>query len=88
MPMKQNPNCDMGRCHSSYGQVRIAPNDADPNGSQAIVCRDCLRLLNAWRRERNRELAEECKYPILQWDSLAVYTPGEAVLVKKLCVIG
>lgn len=65
-----NPNCDGGYCTRETGEVRVLPTGGDSN---AILCRACLEHELRYRRERNRELAESCKFKLPAWDSLKVY---------------
>ena len=70
-----NPNCDGGQCHKSTGEVRKLPMGGSAN---AILCFDCYRYEMQYRRERNEELEDDCKFAIPLWDSLEV-DAGEVV---------
>lgn len=65
-----NPNCDYNpdnKC-STY-EVRILPY---PNGN-IICCRFHYNTEMVYRRDRNKELANDCKYDLPTWHSLEVY---------------
>lgn len=66
-----NPNCSNDKCHCNNGEVRILPTGGDSN---AILCRDCFDYEMAWRRDRNKDLSEDCKFKLPMWSELGVYT--------------
>lgn len=65
-----NPNCDGAHCRTGTGEVRKLPTGGDSN---AILCRDCFRHEDQWRRERNRELEASAQFDIPTWEDLEVY---------------
>jgi hypothetical protein len=65
-----NPNCDNDKCRQFNGQVRVLPTGGDSN---AILCHTCFDYEIRFRRERNRELSDDCKFDLPSWDSLKVY---------------
>lgn len=65
-----NPNCDGGHCKTSRGQVRVLPTGGDSN---AILCFACYLNEIAFRKDRNRELAEENRFDLPAWLDLKVY---------------
>ncbi len=65
-----NPNCDGGVCRSTRGEVRTLPYGG---GGNLILCRACYEHEIQYRRERNKELAESCRFDLPTWDSLRVY---------------
>ena len=68
--MSQNPNCDEGHCSFSQGEVKLLPLPGDAN---LILCRSCHSHEIRWRRERNRELSQEARFPLPEWESLTKY---------------
>lgn len=72
--MNQNPNCDGSHCTSHSGPVRVLPYGG---GGNLILCRACYLHEIQFRRERNRELAADCRYDLPGWDVLKAY--GEPV---------
>jgi hypothetical protein len=51
-------------------EARVLPLPGDAN----IICgRRGYEREISFRRERNRELAESCRYPLPSWESLRVY---------------
>ena len=71
---KTNPNCDGWRCRKPAGEVRLVPCGG---GGNAILCRACYLHEMAWRRQRNRELDEGCRFDLPSWDELTIYKGGE-----------
>lgn len=66
-----NPNCDgSGPCNQTLPTVRVLPTGGYSN---AILCMSCYAREMIYRRERNRELAESCKFKLPLWESLKVY---------------
>lgn len=65
-----NPNCDGSGPHILNGEVRVLPTGGDGN---AILCKLCYKREIAFRKERNRELSEDCKFKLPAWESLKVY---------------
>lgn len=65
-----NPNCDGDKCRSPRGQVRVLPTGGDGN---LIVCITCFQNEIAFRRDRNRELSDDCKFDLPMWTDLKVY---------------
>jgi len=64
----KNPNCDNDKCMSATGEVRVLPTGGDSN---AILCWACYKHEMAFRRDRNRELAAECRFDLPDWESLS-----------------
>ena len=64
--------CDGDHCrrHQS-GEVRLIPTGTYSN---AILCRACFAHEIAFRRDRNLTLADESRFDLPTWDSLAVYS--------------
>lgn len=69
----QNPNCDGSHCTSDKGEVRVLPTGGQSN---AILCRSCFEHDKNWRRKRNKELSAEAAFPIVLWEILQAYNPG------------
>jgi hypothetical protein len=69
--MRQNPNCCGGYCQFEQGEVRVLPL---PKDSNLILCHACYRHEIAWRKQRNRELSPDVRFPLPDWESLEVYT--------------
>jgi len=63
--------CDGG--HETGGEIRRLDTGG---GSAVLVCRRCYRKEIAWRRLRNEELQESCKFDLPTWESLEVDQPG------------
>jgi hypothetical protein len=74
-----NPNCDGSHCRSETGEVRVLPTSRDPHGGNIILCRSCLAHEVQWRKERNKDLAEEARFPLPSWESLEVYSSAPMV---------
>jgi hypothetical protein len=84
--MFQNPNCDgqgMTLC-SSAPEVRVLPLGGHGN---LILCREHWNRELRWRRERNRELADDvryglpacaCRYDLPAWETGKAYDPVTA----------
>lgn len=70
--LHHNPNCDGSHCSRPQGEVRLLPTGG---GGNLIVCRACFEHEMRWRRDRNRELADDCKFDLPAWESLKVYEP-------------
>ncbi len=66
----KNNNCDNDKCRTATGEVRVLPTGG---GSNAILCRACFCYEMDFRRERNRDLADSCKFDLPTWESLKVY---------------
>ena len=64
---KQNPNCDGGHCITDTGTVRVLPLAGHGN---LHLCYACWMYEMQWRTQRNRELAEDVRYPIPDWLTL------------------
>lgn len=61
--------CDgSGPC--AAGEMRVLPTGGDSN---AILCKFCFEREIAYRRERNRDLGEDCKFKIPAWEDCKVY---------------
>jgi len=71
--MCQNPMCDGNHCGSSQGEVRLLPLGSDGHHGNLILCRSCHRHELTFRRDRNREFAEECKFDLPEWSTLEIY---------------
>lgn len=71
--LMNNPNCDGSGPHAS-GTVRVLPYGGDGN---LILCHSCYMREMQYRRERNRELGQDCKFKLPAWNDLRVY--GEEV---------
>lgn len=69
----QNPNCDGSGPHKA-GEVRVLPTGGDSNG---ILCFACFNREMIFRRQRNFELSEDCKFAIPKWASLKIYGEEE-----------
>lgn len=69
----KNPNCDVGKCRTEGGEVRILPAGGDSN---IILCRACLCQEINFRIDRNRNLEDSAKFPLPSWESLKVYLPA------------
>lgn len=67
-----NLNCDGGHCESTSGKVAILPL---PGNARLFLCRACWLYEMEWRIERNWELAEDVRYPILRFDEAEEYAP-------------
>ena len=67
--MTQNAMCDGLWCETSRGEVRVLPY----MGGNVILCRACFDHEIAWRKDRNKDLAEDARYDIPTWESLEVY---------------
>ena len=67
-----NPNCDGGHCFSSRGEVAVLPLPGEAN---VHLCRACWVYEMRWRIERNRELAEDSRYPIPNFDEAKEILP-------------
>lgn len=65
-----NPNCDGSHCTRATGEVRVLPSGGDSN---LILCRSCVCAELAWRRSRNKELANDVAFDLPEWDTLKVY---------------
>lgn len=68
-----NPNCCGGHCLFDEGEVRVLPVGPSPDHGNLILCRYCFEHELNWRRDRNRELAEDCRFKLPAWESLEVY---------------
>lgn len=66
----KNPNCDNDKCLTEHGQVRKVPSTG---GSNLILCNHCFKCEMAWRKERNKELERDNRFPMLRWNDLEVY---------------
>ncbi len=66
----QNNMCDGSHCTSETGEVRLLPTGGDSN---AILCRSCHFHEISWRKERNRSLSLDCRFPLPAWEDLAAY---------------
>jgi len=66
----KNDNCDGDKCTSAAGEVRVLPTGGDSN---AILCRSCFNHEMQFRRERNQDLADDCKFSLPAWETLRVY---------------
>jgi hypothetical protein len=64
-----NPNCDGSGPHAS-GAVRVLPYGGDGN---LILCHSCYMREMQYRRERNRELGQDCQFELPAWNDLRVY---------------
>ncbi len=70
-----NCNCDgSGPCILN-GEVRVLPLSEERNDStsNAILCRLCFNREIAFRKDRNKELSEDCQFKLPTWDSLKIY---------------
>lgn len=67
-----NCNCDGSGPHSGP-EVRVLPLGKNPHHGNLILCRNCHARELEWRKERNPELAEDCRYDLPAWESLEVY---------------
>lgn len=65
----RNPNCDGDKCVSP-GPVRVYPLGA---GGNLILCANCWRHENAYRRERARETGEPANWPQEDWNAAELY---------------
>ena len=66
-----NNNCDgSGPC--DMGEVRVLPTGGDSN---AILCRLCFNREIAFRQDRNRDLAKDCRFQLPEWSTLKAYAP-------------
>jgi hypothetical protein len=68
--MRRNPNCDNDKCELSRGQVRVMPSGGDSN---LILCRACWEYELLFRRDQNKELAEDCQFDLPTWKGARVY---------------
>lgn len=66
----KNPNCDNDKCRSEESAVRILPYSG---GGNLILCRACFDHEIAYRRERNHQLTDDCKFLLPTWESLEIY---------------
>lgn len=69
----KNPNCDNERCRDPNGEIRVLPTGGSSN---ALLCYTCFLHEMQFRRERNKELAEDCVFDLPKWESLEIYDPG------------
>jgi len=69
--MNKNANCDGAHCLYATGEVRSLPAGGDSN---IILCRECYLHELRWRKDRNRDLADDCKFKLPAWHSLKVYS--------------
>lgn len=65
-------SCDGGEGCSGQ-ERRVLPLTREAGGSNLILCRKHLRGEIEWRRCRNGELAEDCRYPLPAWEELEIY---------------
>lgn len=70
--MPYNPNCDGSGPHKA-GEVRVLPVSSIADHGNMILCQMCFNREIAWRKERNRELSQECWFALPAWESLKVY---------------
>lgn len=68
--MAYNPNCDGAGPHYGHS-VRRLPYDG--SGGALLLCLGCYRREIEFRRERNEELAPDCRFDLPQWSALKVY---------------
>jgi hypothetical protein len=68
-----NPNCDGDKCRH-HGVVRVYPLGA---GGNLILCADCWRHENAYRRARGVETGESDNWPQEDWNAAELYRTGE-----------
>lgn len=77
----KNPNCDNDKCTSETGEVRVLPTGGDSN---AILCHACFNHEISFRKERNRDLSQDCRFRLPSWDSLKVYGEEKPAPVRFL----
>lgn len=71
-----NPNCDGSGPHCA-GEVRLLPLGSIPDHGNLILCAHCFAHEIRWRRERNLDLAPDCRFALPLWADCAIY--GEAI---------
>jgi hypothetical protein len=67
-----NPNCDYanGKCCVSPSEIRILPLGGEGN---IHCCRTHYNHEMVYRRERNKNLSDNCKFDLPPWNSLEIY---------------
>jgi hypothetical protein len=70
MMSTENPMCCGGRCLRATGEVRVYPLGG---GGNLILCRDCWRHENAYRRECGAHYGRPEEWPQLDWNAAKVY---------------
>lgn len=72
--MNVNPMCDgSGPCCA--GEVRVLPLGKNPHHGNLILCRNCHWREIEFRKDRNTELAPDCRFDLPTWETLNVYQP-------------
>jgi len=66
----KNPNCDNEHCKKPNSEIRILPTGGDSN---ALLCYSCYLHEIAFRKERNKDLADDCKFKLTPWEDLRIY---------------
>lgn len=74
-------SCDHG--HMTSGQVRRLPISKD--GGAIVVCRKHYDEEMAWRREKNRSLSKQARFPYPRWESLKTYSTNPSQGRGPLC---
>jgi hypothetical protein len=70
----KNPNCDNNKCAKPYGEIRVLPSGRDSN---LLLCKSCYYHEIKWRKQRNEELGDSCKFKLPTWEELKIYDQGE-----------
>jgi hypothetical protein len=64
--------CDgSGPC--AAGQVRLLPLGSIPDHGNLILCASCFANEIRYRRERNLDLAPDCRFKLPLWSECEVY---------------
>jgi hypothetical protein len=68
--IKKNWNCDGAHCTDPNGEVRTYPLGG---GANLILCIDCVRHENRYRKSRGEHTQRPADFPQPRWNDLQPY---------------